>query len=128
MLFRSTTNVELVHSIPYDMHKMNCAHSCNMKFVVEPVDQDPNEYNEDNRLIHALFNNKVNDTPAVISFLIICQSASTAGVSFTLLLSKVWINLLSSLYQQVPPQTSYCKNERNSSYACHMEYYILIQH
>jgi hypothetical protein len=36
-----------------------------MKFVVEPVDQDPNECNEDNRLIHTLFNNKVNDTPAV---------------------------------------------------------------
>jgi hypothetical protein len=33
-----TTNVELVYSIPYDMHKMNCVHSCNMKFVVEPVD------------------------------------------------------------------------------------------
>ena len=34
-----------------------------MKFVAEPVDY--NSLDNDDRLIHALFNSRVNDTPAI---------------------------------------------------------------
>jgi hypothetical protein len=40
----------------------------------------------------------VNDTPAVEALWHIIKNEITAGVSFTLLLNKAWINLLSSLY------------------------------